>query len=119
MFFLNETHYFDYFYEKINDCRIRGELKIATELQDVCDELKLKIEHITKENFFEELSAILGLDARLQIILELISFSSYEICLSEEEIIKISRSDYRFFLKDLIGVSKDKSVPHSLLFSVC
>lgn len=118
--FKKEQEYFTYFSTNMYRYFILNEERlIAREILIICNEMKRRIENISKENFFEELSYILGLDARLQIILELAEILPDSNLFSEEEIISISKKDYPSYLKELVGISYKDSSPHSLFFSIC
>lgn len=92
---------------------------LSNEILKICEEMKMKIKKISNKNFFCDLSYILGLDAKLQIILE---FSSEEkinlLSLNEDEIITMSKKDYIFYFQEITGRSITDSSPHSIHFSV-
>ncbi|MDF2534725.1 MAG: hypothetical protein K0R18_882 [Bacillales bacterium] len=72
------------------------------------------IESISEENFWQILPEILGIDAKLNLITELIRFEDF----SEEEIIRITESDYSTYYKELCGYDLSMKTKHSLLFNV-
>ncbi|MBX9119754.1 hypothetical protein ACFDAA_18435 [Enterococcus casseliflavus] len=72
------------------------------------------IESISQETFWQVFPEILGIDAKLTLVTELIPFEDF----SNEEIIRIVENDYRDYFKELCGYNlKMKDMP-SIIFNV-
>lgn len=119
-YFLNEEDYFLYFEQKCNDKLFYNKYPlIVAEIKAICDQMKKKIELVNSQNFFIIHSELMGLDARLQIIIALLPSDNDDILssLTEEEVVEFSRKDYRKFLRESFDV-EDNIIPHSLYFSI-
>ena len=72
------------------------------------------IEGISQETFWQVFPKILGLDAKLTLLTELMVFEDF----SNEEIIRIVENDYKDYFKELCGYDlKTKDKP-SIIFNV-
>lgn len=72
------------------------------------------IEEISKETFWQVFPEVLGIDAKLNLLAELISFEDF----SNEEIIRITENDYTDYFKELCGYDlKTKDKP-SMIFQI-
>ncbi|WP_430610378.1 DUF7006 family protein [Enterococcus sp. DIV0876] len=79
-----------------------------------------------KQKFFDTLASVdaenaltiwtdlLDIDAKLQIMSDLINDDVFE--LSEQEIIQLTNNDYKNYFRELVGLNELDQVPHSLLF---
>lgn len=70
--------------------------------------------NLTADNFWIHIPEILGIDARLVLLCELIEFDN----LSSKEIIRIVENDYRHYFKELCGFGLSEEQKHSLIFNV-
>ncbi|MBI0605124.1 DUF7006 family protein [Enterococcus faecalis] len=120
MLFDDKRDYLKYFYEKSSDFyNEKQNPLLAKEILEICLQIETQIENISSFNFFKTLSKILGLDARLQIILELESYmSDDEYKMEEQEIINLSRKDYIYYIKEKSGIPLVEPPIHSLYFLV-
>ncbi|RBR95431.1 hypothetical protein EB58_00116 [Enterococcus faecalis] len=115
--FTDANDYFDFFQQNYLSRNFKKEYPfIYSEIKEHYFNIKKLISTINEENFFLNLSKILGYDAQLQLIIELLSLNIEG--LTEIEIIEISKSDYKIFIKDMCGISINEKPPHSLFFSV-
>ncbi len=114
--FDNSEVYFEYFEKKCQElAKYERNYKVVKEIRNICEEMLEVIDKITPDTFFESTSKILGYDARLQILIEMVKeFPT----LSNEKIIELSRRDYKSYSKELCGYCLRDVVPHSLYFSV-
>ncbi|EPH63173.1 hypothetical protein D932_02090 [Enterococcus casseliflavus 14-MB-W-14] len=72
------------------------------------------IENISQETFWQIFPEILGIDAKLTLVTELIPFDDF----SNEEIIRIAENDYQDYFKELCGYDlKTKGKP-SIIFHI-
>lgn len=100
----------------------RGNAKNATiEMKGVeiyiekqVEKLDRLIDQISTENFWEIFPAILGVDAKLVLVLELIKFDDF----STAEIIQLAEKDYRSYTKELCGFDLKTNDKPSMIFNV-
>ncbi|WP_373193665.1 hypothetical protein [Enterococcus sp. RIT-PI-f] len=122
--FLNDKDYFSYFDQICMDSYfINYYPLVLDEIKNICKKIKKEISLVSSSNYFQVHSKILGLDARLQIILTLLPKNFEKIYdplekISQEEIIEYSRKEYKMFSMEIIDLEIDGNVPHSLYFSV-
>lgn len=83
-------------------------------VNNLIHQLDYLIENITKENFWELLPQILGIDAKLMLLNDLMKFDDYPI----EEIIRITENDYPYYLKEFCGYDLNTEAKHSLVFNI-
>ncbi|EOJ58826.1 hypothetical protein AAH972_05760 [Enterococcus faecalis] len=76
------------------------------------------IEEVSPTNFLTTMSLILDLDAQLQIMMDLLASCNYlgeNTPMSEEEILKCSSSDYKFYYLEQFGYRLNDKKPHTIL----
>lgn len=83
--------------------------KLTEEIQRICHEMSEHIEKITTDNSFEVFSNLLRLDEQLQILVDFIE----EEELTDEELISLSKKDYKRYYVESFGYSYSK--PHCSL----
>ncbi|GAB7306621.1 DUF7006 family protein [Enterococcus gallinarum] len=122
--FLNEEDYFSYFDQICMDSYLIDYYPLVlVEIKAICIKIKKYISLVNSYNYFEIHSKILGLDARLQIILTLLptnfekTYNPFEK-ITQKEIIECSRKDYKLFSREIFDLKIDGNIPHSLYFSV-
>lgn len=69
---------------------------------------------VSPDNFWETLPEVLGIDAKLTLIAELIRYDDF----SMQEILRLVETDYRTYLKELCGNELSTETNHSLVFHV-
>lgn len=72
------------------------------------------IEGISQETFWQVFPEILGIDAKLTLLTELMPFEDF----SSEEIIRIIENDYRNYFKELCGYDLKMTDIPSMIFHV-
>jgi len=72
------------------------------------------IESISKDNFWEVLPKILGLDAKMNLVSELSRFDDF----SADEIIRITENDYKTYFKEICGYDLSVEKKNSIVFNV-
>ena len=72
------------------------------------------IETMTQETFWEHLPEILGIDAKLNLLTELLIFEDFP----NEEILRIVETDYRSYFKELCGYSLTETPKPSMIFTI-
>lgn len=116
-----EKEYFEYFEKEIKKYSlVEKHPLLCEEVSSICKVIKEKIKQINDSNFFEVHPEILGLDARLQVIFSLLPKKEDALTydLSDEEIIDLSKNDYKCFIKELSGFKLTEETPNSLYFMV-
>lgn len=88
------------------------ELKVYVD--ERIQQLDLLLEDMSKETFWQIWPEILGIDAKLVLVTELINFEDF----SNDEIIRMTETDYRMYLKELFGHNISEETKHSLLFNL-
>ncbi|MDB1690137.1 DUF7006 family protein [Enterococcus casseliflavus] len=87
---------------------------LTTYLNTQCEKLDQLIESISQETFWQVFPEVLGVDAKLNLLTELIPFDDF----SNEEIIRIIENDYQDYFKELCGYDlKTKDKP-SMIFNI-
>ncbi|ONN40434.1 DUF7006 family protein [Enterococcus mundtii] len=71
---------------------------------------------ISSNNFWENLPKILGIDAKLTLIAELIRYDYSKLPI--KEILRIVETDYRTYFKELCGNESSEKNKYSMLFNV-
>ncbi|MEC5317141.1 hypothetical protein NGF69_16385 [Enterococcus casseliflavus] len=106
--------YIDYFEKELaNEGNKRARLKkYMTSLFERLVELTSSI---SPETFWAVFPEILGIDAKLTLLLELISFDDF----SNDEIIRIVETDYQTYFKELCGYDLNQETKPSIIFTVC
>lgn len=87
---------------------------LSTYLDSQVLKLDQRIESISQETFWQIFPEILGIDAKLTLMIELMPFED----LSNEEIIRIVENDYRDYFKELCGYDLKMETNPSIIFHV-
>lgn len=83
-------------------------------LEEQFSQLDQLIHSLTKESFWVLFPKILGIDAKLSLLTELIQFDDF----CPMEIIRIVETDYPTYFKELCGYDLSMETKHSLIFNV-
>lgn len=78
------------------------------------DRLNQLTSTVSPNNFWETLPKVLGIDAKLILIAELIRYDEFSI----NEILRIIETDYRTYLKELCGNDLSVGTNNSIVFHV-
>ena len=109
MLFTSKKEYIDHFrYELYDKCNEEAELKDYLNSQ-LCNLEKLTA-NISKDTFWE----ILGIDAKLNLLVELNTFEDF----SKDEIIRIIENDYKNYFKELCGYELSTKTRPSMIFYI-
>ncbi|MFP8918513.1 DUF7006 family protein [Enterococcus innesii] len=106
----------------VNEYKLFFENGIGTEqrkgLADYLDKQFYRLEYLIKmispETFWAVFPEILGVDARINLLMELVAFEDF----SNEEIIRIVESDYQYYHKELCGYDLKTRTQPSMMFTV-
>lgn len=83
-------------------------------MTDQIRHLNTLVDQISSENFWEVWPKILGIDAKINLVDELINFEDF----SSEDILRIVETDYRTYVKELCGYDLSMETKHSMVFNV-
>lgn len=113
---LNE--YFNYYDEIFQSIKFFEYPLIYAKYQNIRQEYTEVINEVNQHNFLSTMGCILDLDAKLQILIELLVYykseDEKERC-DEEEILKCSSSDYKFYYLEQFGYRLNDKKPHTIL----
>lgn len=111
----NKEEYFAGFDSLYNEIDRREERQqLETYLKDQLQRFQQVIERLSEETFWQLFPKILGIDAKLSIVAELIRFEDF----SDEEIIRITENDYATYFKELCGYDLSMKPKPSLIFNM-
>lgn len=110
---MTKKEYETFFKESLNK-----ESNYESELDSYLDEQFYKLDQlinkISKENFWEIIPLILGLDAKMSLIIEMSRYEEF----SKNEIIRITENDYKNYFKELCGYGINMCENSSFVFNV-
>ncbi|MBO1123597.1 hypothetical protein FQS88_17240 [Enterococcus casseliflavus] len=89
-------------------------ITLTTYLDSQVEKLDQLIESISQEIFWETFPEILGIDAKLTLLTELMPFEDF----SNEEIIRIVENDYQDYFKELCGYDLRMKNKPSIIFHI-
>ncbi|WP_269924583.1 DUF7006 family protein [Enterococcus innesii] len=112
---LTKDEYMRQFQESIpQDKRKSEELNVY--LAQQFDQLDQLTRAVSPDNFLENLPRILGIDAKLSLITELIRYDYNKLPINE--ILRIVETDYRVYFKELCGSNLSTNNNYSMVFNV-
>lgn len=112
--FLTTEAYLKRFQNAFEAAEKRENKDLQVYLQTQTQRLEILIAQITPKNFWQVLPEVLGIDAKLGLVVELIAFEDF----SNEEIIQVVEKDYRTYFKELCGYDLSMEPKHSMIFNV-
>lgn len=110
---MTTNDYIDY-YQTILDSVEGQRTELVSYLKQQTQQLKYLMQMVSEETFWQVFPKILGIDARLSILIELIPYEEF----SDTEIIRIIETDYKVYFKELCGYTKASKPVPSLLFQM-
>lgn len=111
--FTNIEEYLSPFEEIIKMSRTENK-RLVLYFNSQIQQLKDLIEAINSDSFWEIFPEILGIDAKLMLLIELIGFEDFPT----QEILRIVEEDYRFYFKELCGYDLSMETRPSIIFNV-
>jgi hypothetical protein len=111
--FTSKIEYLDGFQKKFTDSN-RENGALASYVEKQLTVLEQLVAAISSETFWAITPDILGIDAKLGLVTEMMRFNDF----SDDEIIQIAEKNYRFYLKELYGYNLRMETKHSLIFNV-
>lgn len=113
LLFTTEKDYTNYFWQELDEsCRDTEEIREYINKQIV--RLIELTDNISKTTFWQDLPEILGIDAKLNLLVELCKIQEF----SSNEIIRITENDYRTYFKELCGYNLSMKTENSMIFNI-
>lgn len=110
---ITKENYIKYF--KTELATIRKECQeLEVYLTKQFERLDQLISIICEKNFWQISPEILGIDAKLTLLVEMVSFDDF----SDVEIIRIVENDYRSYFKELCGYNLKMHDKQSMIFNL-
>ncbi|EPH91443.1 hypothetical protein D922_02694 [Enterococcus faecalis 06-MB-DW-09] len=110
--FTTKEEYSAYFREVIK--RSKRETDLEDYLSSQWQRLDQLTEQLSEKTFWPLFPEILGIDARLALVTELLEYDDF----STEELIRITETDYRYYLKELCGFDLSGETKPLMVFNV-
>lgn len=111
--FTSKKEYINHFrYELYDKCNDEAELEDYLNSQ-LCNLEKLTA-NISKDTFWKTFPEILGIDAKLNLLVELSTFEDF----SKDELIRIIENDYKNYFKELCGYDLSTKTRPSMIFNI-
>ncbi|MFT0132637.1 DUF7006 family protein, partial [Candidatus Enterenecus avicola] len=111
--FTSKKEYIEKFQEKLAGS-LRANGALAHYVAKQLDQLNCLVQDISQDTFWERIPVILGIDAKLVLITDLMRFDDF----TDEEIIRIVEQDYHYYFKELCGYTLGMEAKHSLIFNI-
>lgn len=105
--------YINYFKNTIN-CAGKEREPLTAYLNEQLGKLDQLIATISQETFWEIFPEILGVDAKLALLVELLLFDDF----TNKEIIQMIENDYKSYFKELCGYDLKTKTKPSMVFSI-
>lgn len=112
---LTKDEYMCQFQESIPQDKRKSE-ELNAYLAQQFEQLEQLTRTVSPDNFWENLPRILGIDAKLILMAELIGYDYDQ--LSIKEILKLVETDYRTYFKELCGDNLSTNNNYSMAFNV-
>ncbi|MRI75200.1 hypothetical protein FDP51_14725 [Enterococcus mundtii] len=111
--FLTKDRYMCQFQETVTQAK-RETSELEEYLSQQFERLNQLTSEVSPDNFWETLPEVLGIDAKLTLIAELIRYDDF----SMKDILRLVETDYRSYLKELCDNELSAATNHSLVFHV-
>lgn len=113
--YMNTNEYINEINSQLDTCNLSQKYSgIQDYLNSQLALLNNLIENITKDNFWQTLPKIVGIDSKVSLVIELIRFDE----LSYRDIVGMAEKEYLSYYKELCGYSLNTDPKPSLLFNV-
>lgn len=113
LLFTTEKDYTNYFWQELDESR-RNTEEIRKYINKQIVRLIELTDNISKTTFWQNLPEILGIDAKLNLLVELCEIQEF----SSNEIIRITENDYRTYFKELCGYGLSMKTENSMIFNI-
>lgn len=111
--FTTKEAYITYFKKEIS-LRTNGSEELDSYLTSLFERFDQLIDALSKESFWEVFPELLGIDAKLVLLAELIRFDEFSV----NELIRITENDYRTYFKELCGYDLKTETKPSMIFMI-
>ncbi|MRI72995.1 hypothetical protein FDP51_02990 [Enterococcus mundtii] len=112
--FFTKEAYLEGFQSTFEEAEKRASEDLKVYLNTQIQRLETLVSQICQENFWKLLPEILGIDAKMSLVVDLIDFDH---C-SDVEILRIVESEYSTYFKELCGYNRSMDPKHSMIFNV-
>ncbi|MGM0285774.1 MULTISPECIES: DUF7006 family protein [unclassified Enterococcus] len=110
---ITKEEYMEYFQQSLKK-QGKERKALSHYMEEQFEKFNQLIDGVSKDSFWDVFPKILGIDAKLTLLIELVSFENF----SNKDIIRIVQNDYKNYFKELCGYDlKMKSKP-SMIFNV-
>ncbi|WP_249023866.1 DUF7006 family protein, partial [Enterococcus mundtii] len=113
--FFTKKAYLEGFKSIFEEAEKRASEDLKVYLNTQIQQLETLVSQICQENFWEIFPEILGIDAKMRLLADLLNFDNF---LDVKEILRIVESDYLTYFKELCGYDRSKEPNHSMIFNV-
>lgn len=110
---LTKKDYMARFQEDVTQSNRRTE-ELNAYLEKQYNRLEQLTTGVLPENLWQTIAEVLGIDARLSLVTELIRYEDFSL----EDILRIVEEDYRTYYKELCGYDLKTETTPSLIFNV-
>lgn len=113
MLFTTKYEYRNYFFNVLK--QKSGERQLLFDfLKEQFNRFNQLVKDISEESFWQILPEILGIDAKLSLLLELVQFED----LNDEDVIRIIEADYQSYFQELCGYDLKSKPNYSMIFNL-
>lgn len=109
LLFTTEKDYTNYFWQEMDESH-----RDTEEIREYVNKQIDLTDNISKTTFWKDLPEILGIDAKLNLLVELCKIQEF----SSNEIIRITENDYRTYFKELCGYDLSMKTKNSMIFNI-
>ncbi|MGM7317201.1 hypothetical protein ABRY77_16545 [Enterococcus casseliflavus] len=111
--FTTKEEYSDYFRQVLNK-KTKEQPLLEEYVEKQCDRLDQIMTQMSPVTFWQLFPELLGIDAKLNLMVELIQFEEFSV----NELLRIVENDYRSYFKELCGYDLVTQTPPSIIFHV-
>ncbi|MGM7317102.1 hypothetical protein ABRY77_16045 [Enterococcus casseliflavus] len=111
--FTTKKEYIAYF-RQVLEKKTQEQPVIEEYVKKQCGRLDQLMTQLSPETFWQVFPELLGIDAKLNLLVELIKFEDF----SADELLRIVENDYRSYFKELCGYDLRTQTPPSMIFQV-
>lgn len=112
---LTKDEYLRQFQERMSHDKRENE-ELNAYLTQQFEELNQLISTISPDNFWENLPKIIGIDAKLTLMAEIICYDYSKLL--TKEILRLVETDYRTYFKELCGNDLSANNKYSMVFNI-
>ncbi|WP_429960171.1 DUF7006 family protein [Enterococcus sp. AZ012] len=115
---ISDRNYYVLKWESLfNNAGIKNYSNLKKYINNLFIEFKSFQEIVNKENLWQTMAVLIGIDSKLNIIYSLLNKDDL-FCLKEDQILEIVEKDYLFYTKESFGFKLNEEPNFSFLFNV-